>query len=162
MIENDTDVLLDAYDKKILNFIQRQFPLVEKPFLAIGKKVGLGERETIERIQRMHKDGVIRRIRALYDAASLGYISTLVACRVDRNQVDAVAAHCNTLVEISHNYLRNHEYNLWFTLIARDKQRQTRLLDEIRAQPGVRELYLMPALKTYKLKVNFQLEDDDA
>lgn len=152
---------LDGVDRRILNLVQREFPLVERPFAAIGEHAGVSEDEVIERIRRMLDEGVIRRIRALYDARSLGYISTLVACRVEPDRIDSVAEHCNRLVEISHNYRREHEYNLWFTLIARDEERRENLLGAIRALQGVRELHLLPATKVFKLKVNFRLDEDD-
>ena len=155
------DRSLDAVDKKILNLIQRNFPLVERPFAEIAGHAGIGEAEAIERIGRMLDRGVIRRIRALYDARSLGYVSTLAACRVDPDRIEPVAEELNRLVEVSHNYQRDGEYNLWFTLIARDKQRRQLLLDRIRSLPGVCYLHLLPTKKTFKLSVNFRMEEDD-
>ena len=151
------DATLDAVDGKILNLIQRGFPLSPRPFAEIARHAGIAEEEAIERIRRMRASGSIRRIRALYDAASLGYVSTLVACRVDPDRLEAVAEHLNRLTEVSHNYLRDHAYNLWFTLIALDRARQKELLDGIRALPGVGALHVLPSKKVFKLQVDFKM-----
>jgi DNA-binding Lrp family transcriptional regulator len=153
------DETLDAVDGKILNLIQRNFPLVPRPFAEIARHAGIDEAEAIERISRMRASGSIRRVRALYDATKLGYVSALVACRVDPDRLEAVARHLNALTEVSHNYLRAHAYNLWFTLIARDPERREKLLGAIRALEGVRELHLLPATRTFKLQVDFKMEE---
>ena len=150
---------MDDVDHKILNIIQTKFPLVLRPFAHVAKQVGIGEDETIRRISRMLDEGAIRRIRALYDAKSLGYISSLVTCKVEEKHLESVAELCNSFTEISHNYLRDYDYNLWFTIIAKDEQRREMILNKIRSAPGVGDLKLHPAKKIYKLKVDFKMGD---
>jgi len=151
---------LDAVDRKILNVIQNNFPAVQRPYREIGALVGIGEQEVIERIGRMRKEGVIRSVRALYDAKKLHYVSALVACSVDEDQLDHVAGQINAWTEITHNYQRDFQYNLWFTIIARDVERREMILDKIRGLEGVRALHLLPIEKKYKLKVHFQMSED--
>ncbi|HOG11266.1 MAG TPA: Lrp/AsnC family transcriptional regulator, partial [Smithella sp.] len=79
---------MDAIDKKILNILQKEFPLEEQPFLIVGKRCGISEEETIRRVQNMKNEGIIRRIGAVFDGAQLGRVSTLCAARVPEEKID--------------------------------------------------------------------------
>lgn len=150
---------LDLVDRKILNVVQSHFPKVERPFFEVGKQIGISEEEVISRLGKMRKEGTIRSIRALYDAKKLNYVSTLVACKVDKDQLEEAAKKINSFTEITHNYKRNFDYNLWFTLIARDVKRREMILDKIKSIKGVGDMHLLPIVKKYKLKVHFQMEE---
>ncbi len=107
---------LDATDRKLLNAMQTGFPLVSRPFVAIGEELGLGEADVLERMASYREGGVLRQISAIFDTRRLGYQSILVAVRVDPARLDEVASVLNRHPGVSHNYGRTHGFNLWFTL----------------------------------------------
>ena len=115
---------LDGMDQQLLNRLQAPMPLVARPFLAMGKELGLTEEETLARVAALKappkgssgKRGLIRQISAIFDSKLLGYQSTLVAARIDEDKLDGAAAVINQHPGVSHNYRRNHAFNLWYTL----------------------------------------------
>src|SRR5215208_7484052 len=123
---------LDKKDRELLNKIQWSFPLTQKPFVEISKRHKLSEEEVIHRIARLKDTGLIRQINAIFDTRRLGYKSALIAFSVQAGKLENVAAQVNRHPGVSHNYERNHEYNMWFTLavppgsdIKRDLDRMT-------------------------------------
>ena len=107
---------LDSIDKKLLNEIQWVFPLVDRPYLEIADRHRITEQDAITRIGRMKQAGLVRQINAIFDTRRLGYKSALVAFSVAPEKLDKVADRVNEHPGVSHNYERNHEYNMWFTL----------------------------------------------
>ncbi|MXY45629.1 MAG: Lrp/AsnC family transcriptional regulator, partial [Chloroflexi bacterium] len=107
---------MDLVDRKILNVIQTRFPLVEKPFEAVGEEIGIPESEVIERVAERKSKNVVRQISAIFDTRRLGYKTTLVAMRLPADELDAAAQVINEHPGVSHNYARNGHFNLWFTL----------------------------------------------
>ena len=107
---------MDEIDKKILNILQKEFPLEERPFYAIAEKCGISEEEALSRIQKMKDEGIIRRIGAVFDGAKLGRVSTLCAARVPQDKLEKFVNAVNVSKGVTHNYLRDNEYNVWFTL----------------------------------------------
>ncbi|HEU4985069.1 MAG TPA: Lrp/AsnC family transcriptional regulator, partial [Nitrososphaera sp.] len=107
---------LDEMDKKLLNDIQWVFPLADRPYLEIAKNYGISEDEVMRRISGLKGAGLIRQINAIFDTRRLGYKSALIAFAVAPEKLDAVAEKINEHPGVSHNYERNHEYNMWFTL----------------------------------------------
>jgi DNA-binding Lrp family transcriptional regulator len=148
---------MDDLDKKILNFIQTKFPVAPEPYRLIGEKIGLSEDEVIERIRKMKEDGIIRRIGAVFDSGKLGFVSTLCAARVPEKEVKRFVDVVNTCPGVTHNYRRNHEYNIWFTFIAPDEETQQRALAEIAEKTGVRDILSMKAVRTFKINASFEL-----
>src|SRR3990172_6594391 len=114
-------ISLDDTDKRILNAIQMDFPLVQKPFDELGKSLGLKEEEVISRIKRLQKEGAIRRIGPIISTKRTGGMSTLVAMKVPPERVEEVSGIINEYEEVSHNYLRPSNFNIWFTLSAESK-----------------------------------------
>ncbi len=114
------------------------------------------ERAVIELINGLKESGIIRRTGAVFDSQKLGYKSTLCAMRVPGQRLDEVAAIVNRYPEVTHNYGREHEFNLWFTLIARDEQRLTEVIEEIKTESGVTELLNLPAINLFKISVDFK------
>src|SRR3989338_8424655 len=106
----------DKIDKALLTEIQKHFPGVHRPFLALGEKLDISEQECLERIGRLKTDKVIRQLSAIFDTRSLGYQSTLVAMKIDPDLVDSAAEAVNQHPGVSHNYKRNDPFNLWFTI----------------------------------------------
>jgi DNA-binding Lrp family transcriptional regulator len=148
---------LDATDRKLLNEIQWEFPLEERPFAAIGRKIGTDESEAVSRVSKLKASGIIRQINAIYDTRRLGYSSTLVSFAVEEERVDDVAGRINSHPGVSHNYRRDGEFNLWFTLATPPgtdvRAEAVRLAEE----NGVERWHLLPALKLYKIGVRLNM-----
>lgn len=152
---------IDTLDKKLLNDIQWTFPLVQRPFLEIGRHHGISETEVMERIARMKKKGLVREINAIFDTRNLGYKSALVAFAVRPEMLDFVANEVNKHPGVSHNYERNHEYNVWFTLAVPPGSDLKTHLHKLAALPGVTKYRLLPTLKLYKIGVRLDMVNDD-
>ncbi len=148
---------MDAIDKKILNILQKEFPLEEQPFLIVGKRCGISEEETIRRVQNMKNDGIIRRIGAVFDGAHLGRVSTLCAARVPEEKIDTFVKVVNAGKNVTHNYLRNHEYNIWFTVSAANAEELNIFLNEIKGETGITDLLDMRSVRTFKINASFDL-----
>jgi len=153
---------LDVIDKQILNDIQWSFPLVERPFLEMANKYHLTEDEVLNRTQRLKDIGIIRQISAIFDTRKLGYKSALVAFSVDDKNTDYVANEINKHPGVSHNYERNHEYNIWFTLAVSPDADMKADLDKMAALDGVKKYRVLPTLKMYKIGVKLDMVNADA
>ena len=147
---------LDSIDKNLLNVLQDELPLVSRPFWELGKGLGISEEEVISCVKRLLEEGVIRRIGPIIDIKKLGGVSTLVAMSVPSERVDETAATINEYPEVTHNYLRSHRYNVWFTISAPSKERLEEILGEIK-KLGY-ELIDLPATKMFKIRVKFDMK----
>jgi siroheme decarboxylase len=145
---------LDEMDKAILNEIQSYFPIVSSPYAEIGKKVGAPEEEVLRRVQAMVDAGIIRRIGANFTSRKLGYTSTLCTASVPAEELERFVAVVNKHPGVTHNYLRRHHYNVWFTLIAESPERLEEILREISRATGI-EVLSLPAYEVFKIKVDF-------
>jgi DNA-binding Lrp family transcriptional regulator len=146
---------LDDLDRAILNEIQSHFPVVSRPYAEAGRRVGASEGEVIRRVRAMFEASIIRRIGANFTSRKLGYTSTLVAARVPAEQLERFVEVVNRYPGVTHNYLRRHRYNVWFTLIAESSLRLSQILQEISRQTGIREILSLPAREIFKIKVDF-------
>lgn len=149
---------LDLMDKRLLDIIQTGFPLVSRPYAALGQQLGITEEEALNRVRRMKTNKVIRRIGANFQSAKLGFRSTLCAAKVPETQLDSFVAEVNSHPGVTHNYLRNHAYNIWFTLIGPSWENICATLEEITRRTGIAVLNL-PAARLYKIRVDFQMEE---
>ncbi len=147
---------LDDLDRAILNEIQSHFPIVSRPYAEVGRRLGAPEEEVIRRVQAMQEAGVIRRLGANFTSRKLGYTSTLCAARVPPEALDRFVAEVNRHPGVTHNYLRRHRFNVWFTLIAPSEDRLNEILSEITRATGIQILSL-PAQEVFKIKVDFPL-----
>jgi DNA-binding Lrp family transcriptional regulator len=152
---------LDNIDKQILNDIQWTFPLVDRPFLELEKKYHITEDEIIHRIKKLKETGIIRQISAIFDTRKLGYKSALVAFAVDKNKIVEVANEINKHPGVSHNYERNHEYNVWFTLAVPPDGDMKADLDKMASLDGVLKYRVLPTLKMFKIGVKLDMVNDD-
>jgi DNA-binding Lrp family transcriptional regulator len=152
---------IDSLDKQLLNEIQWQFPLVDRPFLEISKRYNVSEDEVLERIRILKSIGLIRQINAIFDTRRLGYKSTLVAFSVLQDKLEQVANAVNSHPGVSHNYERNHEYNMWFTLAVPPFGDMKRDLEHMASLDGVMKYRVLPTLKLYKIGVKLDVLNQD-
>jgi siroheme decarboxylase len=152
---------LDDVDKKLLNEIQWSFPLAQRPFLEISKRHSISEDEVIRKISRLKQMGLIRQINAIFDTRRLGYKSALIAFSVKADKLDDVAAQVNRHPGVSHNYERNHEFNMWFTLAIPPNDSMKAVLEKMAALEGVVKYRLLPTLKLYKIGVKLDMVNND-
>jgi siroheme decarboxylase len=152
---------LDAIDKKLLNEIQWVFPLVDRPYIEIAKRHDISEEDVMHRIAVMKEVGIIRQINAIFDTRRLGYKSVLIAFAVRPDKLDYVAEKVNEHPGVSHNYERNHEYNMWFTLAVPPGSDMKRDLDRMASFEGVIKHRVLPTLKLYKIGVRLDMVNKD-
>src|SRR5215468_10742105 len=103
-------------DRELLNAVQWDFPLEPRPYAALGDRLGLAEPEVRARVAAVKELGVLRQLSAILDTRALGYNSSLVAAKIDAGRVDEAAAVISEHPGVSHNYKRNHAFNLWYTI----------------------------------------------
>jgi DNA-binding Lrp family transcriptional regulator len=147
---------MDDIDRKILNDIQSAFPIASRPYLELGKRLGLPEEEVLERVKRMRSEGIIRRIGANFNSKRLGFTSSVCAARVPEKKIKGFVRLVNGYKGVTHNYLRGHDYNVWFTLIAPSTKDIEDVLNEISEKTGVKGILNLPAIRTFKIKVDLQ------
>jgi DNA-binding Lrp family transcriptional regulator len=135
--------------------------LVQRPFLEISKRHGISEGEVIRKISRLKQLGLIRQINAIFDTRRLGYKSALIAFSVKGDKLEDVAAQVNRHPGVSHNYERNHEYNMWFTLAVPPQDNIKTVLGKMAAFDGVVKYRLLPTLKLYKIGVKLDMVNND-
>jgi DNA-binding Lrp family transcriptional regulator len=148
---------MDEADKAILNRIQSGFPITSRPFLTIAQELDLDEDEVIRRVKRLKECGIIRRIGANFVPGKLGFVSTLCAARVPEEKIEKFSGTVNRYPGVTHNYRRDHEFNIWFTFIAESMEQIEIYLKEIASETGVAEILNLPATKLYKIKAQFDL-----
>jgi DNA-binding Lrp family transcriptional regulator len=148
---------IDDVDRRILNAIQSDFPIEERPYDIIARQVGLTEAEVLGRIRILKMDGIIRRIGGNFAPDKLGYVSTLCAACVPAEKLTMFAEAVNAYTGVTHNYVRENRYNVWFTFIAPSMEKIEESLGEIRQQTGVNEIISLPATKVFKIKAEFIL-----
>jgi DNA-binding Lrp family transcriptional regulator len=151
-------LFLERKDRLILNEIQRNFPVTHRPFLALARKLGMKEREILNRVQKLEEAGIIRRIGASFSASAVGFSSTLCAAKVSRQKVEEFVKVVNSYPGVTHNYEREGDYNIWFTLIAPTEKKIKEILQEISRQTGIRRILNLPASKTFKISVDFSFD----
>ncbi len=151
---------LDSLDRRLLNLIQARFPITPEPYRELAEALGASEEEILGRLERLVADGVIRRLGPIFDSRKLGYCSTLVALKVPSERVEEVAAVVNSFPGVTHNYLRDDRYNMWFTLLEETPARLEATLKEIKRRTGITEILNLPAARIFKLRVNFDLGEE--
>jgi len=148
---------MDERDRRLLNTIQKEFPVVSHPFREIGKRLGLSEEEVITRLRSLKDEGIIRRIGAVIDPRSLGWVSTLCAARVPEDEIESFVGATNRLSGVTHNYERKAYYNIWFTLTAPSWEEVEKILKDLSRETGIEEIVHLPAKEVFKVRVQFDL-----
>ncbi len=147
---------LTEQQKRLLNIIQTDFPICAHPYAELGKRLGISEEEALADVRALREGRIIRRLGANFQSAKLGFRSTLCAAKVPEEQLEEFVSIVNSYTGVTHNYLRQHVYNVWFTFIGPSWEDVCASLEEITQKTGIPILNL-PAKKLYKIRVDFQM-----
>ncbi len=148
---------MDAIDKAILNRIQSNFPISQRPYQVIASELDLTEAEVIQRTKALKSTDIIRRIGANFVPGKLGYVSTLCAAKVPAEKIDMFTAIVNSFLGVTHNYLRENEFNNWFTFIAPSMEDIEKNLNLIKQKTGIDDIINLPATHVFKIRAKFKL-----
>jgi DNA-binding Lrp family transcriptional regulator len=151
---------LDDLDKRLLNLMQGSFPIAPRPYEHVAKKAGIEEAEVIARVQQLLDERIIRQVTPIFDTRALGYSSMLVAAKVDPENPWRAANIINAHPGVSHNYLRNHEFNIWFT-IATEPDSPLGLdgtLEALANEAGAESVRQLPTLQLFKIRMDLEME----
>ncbi len=153
---------LDDLDRRLLNLMQGSFPIEPRPYLRVAQLAEIEESEVMERVQHLLDERIIRQVTPIFDTRALGYSSMLVAAKVDSENPHRAAQVINSHPGVSHNYLRNHEFNLWFT-IATEPDSKLGLdgtLQALAEEAGAESVRQLPTLKLFKIRMDLEMEGD--
>jgi DNA-binding Lrp family transcriptional regulator len=148
---------MDDTDLQVLNVMQSRFPLVERPYREVGEQVGLDEADVLARVKRLREEHIIRQISAIFDTKSLGYKSSLVAARYPADKVATGAKIVNEHPGVTHNYERNHEFNLWYTIAVPPNSDLETTVDRLHELSGAEATRVMYTLRLFKIGVNLDM-----
>jgi siroheme decarboxylase len=153
--------MMDSIDREILNLIQREVPLEREPFDAIGREVGIAGDEVIRRVEALKRGRVIRQISAIFDTRVLGYESSLVAAKIPPEKLAEGAKAINSHPGVSHNYERNNELNLWYTVAVPPDSRLglEGTVDVLHHISGAEKTRILPTLKLFKIGVTLDMKE---
>lgn len=157
MSETYSDIVARIGDR-----MQRHLPMVARPFLSVSEELGLDENTVLTGVTTLKKDGVIRTIAGIFDATRLGFFSSLVAFKVSEQHIETAVKYINTHPGVSHNYLRDHEYNLWFTLMTPDRQLFDKTVQHLARKAGTSEHLVLANEELYKIGVHFDIGEGTA
>ncbi len=147
---------LDDADRKLLRALQSDIPLTSRAFEEIGERAGLSENEAVERIQELLDKGILRKVGAIIAPRELDYVSTLAAINAPESEVEAIAELINGYKGVTHNYLREGEPNIWFTMTEPDIETMEHNIAEIEKATGL-AVRRMPVEKLYRIGVKFDI-----
>ncbi|SMC49733.1 transcriptional regulator, AsnC family [Desulfocicer vacuolatum DSM 3385] len=148
---------MDSTDRKIINRIQTHFPIDPRPYRKIGRELNLTEDEVILRVKTLKENGIIRRIGGNFGPYKLGFFSTLCAASVPEDKIDLFTETVNAYTGVTHNYMREHRYNIWFTFIAASREIIEQNLETIARDTGVNDILNLPATDLFKISANFKV-----
>jgi siroheme decarboxylase len=153
-------ISLDDLDRKLLNLMQGSFPLQPRPFAAVAAAAEVPETEVLARVRRLLDERIIRQVTPIYDTRALGYGSMLVAAKVDPENPWQAAKIVNSHPGVSHNYLRNHDFNMWFTLAVEPDSLLglDGTLDVLQRLTGAESIRQLPTLKLFKIRMDLEME----
>jgi DNA-binding Lrp family transcriptional regulator len=153
---------LDELDKQVMNLMQGKFPLEPRPYQHVAKLADTSEDEVLSRVQRLLDERIIRQVTPIFDTRALGYSSMLVAAKVDAENPHRPAQIINSHPGVSHNYLRNHEFNLWFTIATEpdSKLGVEGTLEVLQRLTGAESVRQLPTLTLFKINMDLEMVGD--
>jgi siroheme decarboxylase len=153
-------IALDEFDKRLLNQMQGSFPIVERPYAAVAQELGVGEDVVLTRVQELIDERIIRQVTPIFDTRAFGYGSMLVAAKIDPEHPWRAAKIVNSHPGVSHNYLRNHEFNMWFTIAVEESSKLglQGTLDVLQELTGAESIRQLPTLKLFKIRMDLDME----
>jgi siroheme decarboxylase len=153
---------LEDADRRLLNLMQGSFPIAPRPYAGVAELGGLGEEEALARVRHLLEARIIRQVTPIFDTRALGYSSMLVAAKVDAEHPHRAAQVINAHPGVSHNYLRNHEFNLWFTIATAPDSRLglEGTLEVLAREAGAESVRQLPTLKLFKIRMDLEMEGD--
>ncbi|HEY3189908.1 MAG TPA: Lrp/AsnC family transcriptional regulator [Solirubrobacteraceae bacterium] len=153
-------VPLTASDKGLLNLMQGRFPIEPRPYAAVARELGVEESGVRRRVQELLDQRIIRQVTPIYDTRALGYESMLVAARVDPENPWRAAKIVNAHPGVSHNYLRNHDFNMWFTIAVEEDSALglDGTLEVLQRETGADSVRMLPTLKLFKIRMDLEME----
>lgn len=151
----------DDADARILDIIQQSFPLVDEPFAKIASQLGMSTSDVIARTRGLKKSGVLRQLSAIFDTRRLGYKSSLVAMHVEASKIDHVAEIINGHPGVSHNYERQGQYNLWFTIAVPPGSNLKSEIAKFESIDGIQKVRMLPTIKLFKIGVKLEIVESD-
>jgi siroheme decarboxylase len=151
---------LDELDRRLLNLMQGRFPIEQRPYARVAELAEISEDEVMTRVQHLLDERIIRQVTPIFDTRALGYSSMLVAAKVDAENPHRAAKIINAHPGVSHNYLRNHEFNLWFTLATEpdSKLGLEGTLNALAEETGAESVRQLPTLKLFKIRMDLEME----
>jgi len=162
MMSEREDLTLDDLDRELLNALQWDFPVDPQPYAALAARLGTTEDDVHARIRRVKDAGILRQLSAIFDTRALGYGSSLVAAKIDPDRIDDAAAVISEHPGVSHNYKRNHAYNLWYTLAVPPGASLDDHLDVLHDASGALVTRKLPTLQLYKIGVKLDMTGQTA
>ncbi len=149
---------MDNLDRQIITELQENFPLASNPYQVLADKIGITIDQLWTRVVALVESGVIRRIGFSIDSRKIGYSSTLTAIRVPQNRIQEACAVISRYPQITHSYLREDQFNIWFTVIAENRDAINNILGKIRDELALSESDMMdlPVIKLFKLDARFK------
>ncbi len=141
------------HETAVLNYVQKSVPLAERPYAAIASKLGISENESQEVIASLKRRNIIRNIAGIFNGGSLGYSLNLVAMEIPEHRIDKAAALINSHPGVSHNYVRGHRYNIWFTLAEESTELFKDTVDVMAKRAGARDYLILKNEKLLKIGV---------
>jgi siroheme decarboxylase len=153
---------LDELDKRLLNLMQGSFPIARRPYERVATQAGISEQDAIRRVQELIDARIIRQVTPIFDTRALGYSSMLVAAKVDPENPWRAANVINEHPGVSHNYLRDHEFNIWFTIATEPDSPLglERTLEVLGREAGAESIRQLPTLKLFKIRMDLEMEGD--
>ena len=150
---------MDKKSKKLINLIQADFPIESRPYLKIANELDITEEQVINIIKELKNNNFIKRIGATFNSKKLGYYSTLCAMKVPLKRISEVATLINNYNGVTHNYIRNHYYNMWFTVIAPSRGEIEEFIKHIKLKTNIEEIIELPAINLFKINVEFHIKE---
>ena len=149
-------IKLSILDRRILNRLQENIPFEVRPWELIAGELNIKEDFLLKKIAFFKKKGIIRRISATFSPGKINSVSTLVAVKATPGNIGRAAKKINFYPEVTHNYRRNGEYDLWFALVAKDKLRIAEILRRLKMDKNIEKISEFPAVKLFKINVKFR------